>query len=53
MALLRSFRSSTICTRNDWRAGMSNALIRPCKAAESDDFPQRDDMRQRERGHGE
>ncbi len=32
MALLRSFRSSTICTRNDWRAGMSNALISPWSA---------------------
>ena len=32
MALLRSFRSSTIWTRNDWRPGMSNALIKPCNA---------------------
>ncbi len=32
MALLRSLRSSTICTRNDCRPGMSKALIKPCKA---------------------
>ncbi len=32
MALLRSLRSSTICTRKDWRPGMSNALIKPCNA---------------------
>ena len=53
MALLRSLRSSTICTRKDWRAGMSKALISALQHGESDDFPESDDMRQRERGHGE
>ena len=32
MALPRSLRSSTICTRKDWRPGMSKALINPWKA---------------------
>ncbi len=32
MALPRSRRSSTICTRKAWRAGMSKALTRPCTA---------------------
>jgi len=31
MALPRSARSSTICTMNDWRPGMSNALMTPCR----------------------
>jgi len=30
MAFDRSRRSSTICTMNDWRPGMSNALMMPC-----------------------
>ena len=29
MALGRSAGSSTICTTNDWRAGVSNALMMP------------------------
>ena len=32
MALPRSRRSSTICTRKAWRPGMSNALMTPCIA---------------------
>ena len=30
MALPRSARSSTICTMNDWRPGISKALMMPC-----------------------
>jgi len=30
IALARSRLSSTICTMNDWRPGMSNALMMPC-----------------------
>ena len=53
MALLRSLRSSTICTRKDWRAGHVEGVDQALQRRERNDLPQVDDMCERERGQCE
>ena len=53
MALPRSARSSTICTTNAWRAGMSKALTSPWNTHQREHLPNRDHAGQRQPRQGE